>query len=140
MYNPALSGLDSVRLAIDHDPRFIEIIDDDATNMITRGINIREGNRRLFPFDYHVANEVNPLRGRIDYRLGVTSTARWPRLGTLATIRARALRPVRATTMAFAVPGAMERGTTVSFIGRDVLGSPDDATDGLENLTLRIVE
>jgi len=133
--NPASSDLDYVRVLIAFDPAVFEAVDSDEGNAITRGVNLREGNRSLFPFDYNVVNDVSNQRGRAEYRMGFTGSTRWPREGTLATLRLRARGAVRSTEVRFLREGEEKlvagHGTAVRFIGRDVLGTLDDPMDGM---------
>jgi hypothetical protein len=73
-YNPRRSDLDSIRLLIDFDPKMLEVLDTDEGNAIASGVNIREGNRRAFPFDYFVENRVDNHRGSIEFRMGMAGT------------------------------------------------------------------
>jgi hypothetical protein len=83
------------------DSEFLEVVDTDENNAISAGVNIREGNRLQFPFDYFVENRADNRRGIIEYRMGLGGEAAFPSEGVLASIRVRGKAPVSQTAINF---------------------------------------
>ncbi len=130
---------DNINLALEYDPETIEILDYDDGNWITRGINIFDGlYHEEFPFDYQIKNSVHPRNGAILYKMASSDPQVLARSGTIATIKARALVSGRTTRVQFRMPRDQDRNDTtqVTFMRRDVLGTPDTKKDGVDNCTL----
>jgi hypothetical protein len=70
--------------------------------------------------------------------MGITGETAWPRRADLAIIRLRAKAPTRATSLEFVTPNDYEKGSGITFIGRDVVGDPDDNTDGFQSVSFSI--
>jgi len=133
--NGIYSQLDGVSLLIRFDPEFIEILDADHDNWITHGYNIEDGPFHAdFPFDYHMANQVYPTRGLIEYRVGASKPDQFLGAnGVMARIKARALKPTAGTGVYFLFakrPGT--RTTEVVYLGQDVLGDTRIKNDGIQ--------
>src|SRR4029077_12270774 len=87
LINPNLVEFDSLKFRLHFDPEIVEVLDADENNYITQGINIYDGGfHGTMAFDRHSANQVDPLRGTIDYNVGnLTGTYPYPS-GTLARV------------------------------------------------------
>lgn len=117
LFNPDKTQFDLLSLLIRYPTDRIEILDWDMGNWIRMGINIHDAPAHEdFPFDFHQANEVNPVTGEIFYRMGA-SHSQPKSAGLVAEIRARALRPasVEDFHLISTKPGA-ERTTEISFL------------------------
>lgn len=122
---------DDVRFAIAFDPEALQVLDHHEDNWIEQGVNIWDGPYHgRYPFDLHIANEADNLRGKITYHMGFTrETLLAP--GVLATIRFRVVR-VRPDLAVDFDPS----GTAIRLLGTDVLGEPDDIEDGMAGVVL----
>jgi len=140
--NPRLLEISKVTLKIRFDPRVLEVVDDDTNNWITIGINISDGDYHSdFPFDVHVENSVLNDLGAINYAVACTQRRSLPEQGYLARIRFRPKGLAASTPIEFVLePDDDPMRTQVCYLGDDVLGSPDRNDDGVENLTVTIVE
>lgn len=138
--NPNRVEIDSVKLTIIFDPRVLEVVDDDANNWITKGINIFDGDyHEELPFDYHIRNVAYNSLGRIYYQMGFSHRTRLPARGTIATIRFRALAPADASTVRFDFDEAQQtQPTSISFLGFNLIGSPDDRARALHPATISV--
>jgi hypothetical protein len=140
--NRAHSQLDGISLLIQYDPKTLQILDDDRDNWITLGLNIHDGSfRSTFPFDYHMANAVYPIRGLIEYRVGTSTPQDLIGIhGTFARIRARALAPTAGTTLKFLFsPRPGSRTTAATYLGQDVLGDTRVRNDGVRGVHFPIL-
>jgi len=129
LHNPDQTLFDTLSLWIRFPPQRVEILDWDRGNWIRMGVNIHDAPAHgLFPFDFHLANEVVQETGEIFYRMGVTHT-RASSEGLVAEIRARALAPASVHDFQFAYgpPGGL-RTTEVSFLGAGVLSGLPEAS------------
>lgn len=137
--NPDHIRFDQVSLLIAYNPRVLEVIDYDADNAITRGVNIHDGSYRdVFPFDFFLVNRVNPETGLIDYRM---RGYRRPLLseGVLGCIRFRAVKSTSKTTLRMFIDRDGQDPTTgVFYRFKDVLADSADPTDGISTCSLRI--
>ncbi len=139
--NRVYSMIDGATLIIEYDPEIIEIFDHDLDNWITLGNNIHDGSfRSEFPWDYHMANEFQPGRGLIEYRVGTSMPDDFQGVhGTMAQIIARGRKPTTGTPLRFLfsrTPG--RRSTQVVYLGQDVLGEPDVRNDGVRAAMIAI--
>jgi hypothetical protein len=139
--NPDGVPWDRVRLDIEYDPDYLDVIDQDSGNWITRGTNILDGPfHTRFPFDWMRNNLVRQRDGRILYECGVFKTPL--RVGgTLATIRFRAVRSIPETRVVFRLPSEVtaSSGTILVLRRGDVLASTDNPRDGVAGAVLMIV-
>ena len=127
LINPDREMFDELRLRIRYDPRAIKMLDADADNYISQGLNIFDGDfHDDFPFDYHGVNEVNPVEGTIDYRMGsVTAPYPYPS-GTVARLVYRMKRDAGRTRFLFECADPFSSGrrcTDVTRGGLSLLGS-----------------
>ena len=91
--NPEHMAFNEVRLAIEYNPRALEVLDWDFMGWIKRGTNLFDAHAHTrFPFNIHNRNEVNSYRGRITYHMGTTFLRPMPS-GSLCRIRCRAVGP-----------------------------------------------
>jgi hypothetical protein len=137
--NPDHVRFDQVSVLIAYNPRVLEVIDYDTDNAVTRGINIHDGSSRdVFPFDFFIANNVNPQTGLIDYRM---RGYRRPLLseGVLATIRFQAIKSTDNTTLRILVDRDGKDPTTGVFYRlHDILGDSADVTDAIDTCSFQI--
>lgn len=129
LYNPDGAIVDSVRFFVEFDPRVLQVLDRDRGNWIRQGVNVHDGPFRLdFPFDFHMRNEVDNVRGRIQYAKGLSGALSLP-TGTFARIRFRALQPIDHTEVSLIAgrPGA-RRLTTLMNFGFNVLSDDPEYT------------
>jgi len=139
--NSADSFVDRVDVYLKYDPEVLDVLDTDEGNWMTRGVNILDGPyHALFPFDYHIENQVFAGRGEIVYRMGITDPERLRhRVGTLATVTFRAKAPVPSTSVAFRMPDrSFAPGTKLRYLEDSVLGDEVAGDDGVKGLGLRI--
>lgn len=140
--NSVHSRMDSVSLMIEYDKDVLELIDVDRDNWITLGMNLLDGPfHEQFPFDYHMANQFYPGRGRIEYRVGASFPDKLVGArGTMARIVAVPKKATGVTEVRFmfaTLPG--RRTTTVSYLGQDVLGQLDRPKDGVRSARFRVL-
>lgn len=140
--NSVHSRMDAVSLMIEYDKDVLELIDVDRDNWITLGMNILDGPfHDQFPFDYHMANQFYPGRGRLEYRVGASFPDKLVGArGVMARIVAVPKRPAAVTEVTFmfaTLPG--RRTTTVSYLGQDVLGQLDRPKDGVRSARFRVL-
>jgi len=140
--NPRLLEISKVTLKIRFDPRILQVVDDDAKNWITTGINIFDGDYHDdFPFDVHVENSASNDIGLISYAVACTQRRSLPEHGYLVRIRFRPKALSASTPIEFALePDDDPMRTQVSYLGESVLGSPERDDTGVDNLTVKIVE
>lgn len=141
--NPKAMYIDNVNLDIRFDPNVLQVVDHDEENWITRDVNILDGEyHEIFPFDYHFKNRAYNQTGRIFYKMGLSSGDSLYNDGTMATIRFYAVAPAEKTSIYFyRLPDLREiKGTTLTYLGKDVIGSSDDPFKGLQNLSVHILE
>lgn len=140
--NPGLVEISKVAFKIRFDPHVLEVVDDDTNNWIATGVNIFDGDYHgLFPFDIHVENSVLNGLGLITYAMASTQRRALPERGYIARIRFRPKALAASTPIEFTFePDDDPFRTQVSFLGGDVLGEPDQAGDGVEDVAIRIVE
>jgi hypothetical protein len=139
--NRVYSMIDGLTLIIEYDSEVLEIFDHDLDNWVTLGNNIHDGSfRSAFPWDYHMANEFQPGRGLIEYRVGTSMPDDFQgAYGTMAQIFVRGKKPTTGTPLRFLfsrTPG--RRSTEVVYLGQDVLGEPDIRNDGVRATVITI--
>jgi hypothetical protein len=136
--NPLKARADAVNLLIRFNPEVLQVLDHDEDNWITSGVNIFDGAyHERFPFDYFLSNDVDNVKGEIVYRMGASNPDVLSGSGTLATIQFRAKATSEGAMVSFVLPkkpGAL--GTSVEYLGQDVLGDVADHRDGTRNLAL----
>ena len=140
--NRADSLMDGVDIYIRYDPDILEVVDADRDNWITRGVNILDGPyHQQFPFDYHIENQAFPGKGEIVYRAGIGNAEKLRgRMGVLAAIVFRAKAPAASASVTFRLPESRtDRGTRITYLNQNVLGSPDRPASGLRQTALRIL-
>jgi hypothetical protein len=139
--NPKGVPWDRIRLELQYDPTYLEVVDSDSGNWITRGTNILDGPfHDRFPFEWIRNNMIRKQDGRIFYEAGIfTSPLRVA--GTLATIHLQALRPVPETWLGFHMPSEVGSrvGTVLTVKRQDVLGNTDDPKDGVSGAVVSVV-
>lgn len=137
--NPDHIHFDQVSLLIAYNPRVLKVIDYDAYNTITSGVNIHDGSyRNAFPFDFFLSNRVNLDTGLIDYRM---RGYRRPLVseGVLACVRFRGMESTSKTTLrVFVDYDGQDPTTGVFYRFRDVLADSADPTDGISTCSLQI--
>ena len=129
LINPAEQPFDELKFQIRYDPTAVQILDADADNYITTGLNIFDGDfHSVYPFDYHSRNEVDPRRGVITYHMGSTVGASTYPSGTLARIVYRMRRQAGMTSLWFerVDPMTGEIVTDISDRGRSLMGRTED--------------
>ncbi|MCX8036597.1 MAG: cohesin domain-containing protein [Candidatus Sumerlaeia bacterium] len=140
--NPRLLDVSKLALKIAFDPNVLEVVDDDANNWITTGVNIFDGDfHDQFPFDIHLENSVSNGSGRIVYAVSCLGRRVLAERGYVARIRFRPKTQAASTPIVFLFePKDDPLRTQATYLGNDLLGSPERDDDGVENLTVRIVE
>jgi len=140
--NPRLVDISKITMKLRYDPRVLEVVDDDANNWITSGVNIFDGEYHdSFPFDIHIENSASNDIGLISYAMACTQRRALPEQGYIARIRFRPKVLADSTRIGFVLrPDDDPMRTQVSYLGGDVLGAPDRDDDGVANLTVRIGE
>ena len=138
--NPKGVDIDSMRVAVRFDPTVLQVVDYDEDNWITNGVNILDGPYHdELPFDFHMRNKAYNNTGLISYEMGFSQKVRVPSAGVLATIRFKAVSPAAQTDIVFdAEEGSRSATTTVSFLGFNLVGRPDDRAAALTNAAVRI--
>jgi hypothetical protein len=139
--NPGGVPWDRIRLDIEHDPDYLEVVDEDEGNWISRGVNILDGPfRDRFPFEWMRNNLVRPKDGKILYECGVFRSP-LRSSGNLAVIRLRALKPIPETRVVFRMPSEVTSptGTILSRKRGDMLGDTEYAGDGVMGALVMIV-
>jgi len=122
LHNPDKTVFDTVSLLIRYPPDRVEVLDWDRGNWIRLGTNIHDAPAHAtFPFDFHLADDVNAATGEIFYRMGMTHSQASDE-GMLAELRARALAPasVHDFQLVRGDPNSL-RTTDVSFLGVSLL-------------------
>ncbi len=140
--NPRLLDVSKLALKIAFDPNVLEVVDDDANNWITTGVNIFDGDfHDQFPFDIHLENSVSNTAGRIVYAVSCLGRRVLAERGYVARIRFRPKAQAASTPIMFLFePKDDPLRTQATYLGNDLLGSPERDDDGVENLAVRIVE
>lgn len=139
--NPRNADVDTVKLKLRFDPQVLEVVDQDAGNWITRGINIFDGDYHDdLPFDYHRKNSAHNDTGIILYENGFGSRVNVPEEGVLATIRFRAKVATPSTSIAFSTgdESAIEQDTAISFLGFNLIGKPGQRVTALNNTSVGV--
>jgi hypothetical protein len=131
--NPNRVDFDEVALVLGYNPTYLQPIDHDQGNFISKGLNLFDGDfHETFPFNHHRRNEVDTRRGVMVYQMGTLRTA-LNASGVVASARFRALAPTgeKGTRLKVGfVRGSLESGLTRR--GEDVLGDPEEWKDGFE--------
>jgi hypothetical protein len=141
LINPSELPFDQLRFRIRYQPEMVKILDADADNYITSGINIFDGDfHPYFPFDFHGANEVDPERGVITYHMGAVGGSFAFPSGTVARIVYRMLRDAGKVSFWFEIsdPLTGRRVTDVSADGLSLLGSDVDAQKALHGVQVSV--
>jgi hypothetical protein len=138
--NPKGVDIDSMRVAVRFDPTVLQVVDYDEDNWITNGVNILDGPyHEELPFDFHMRNKAYNNTGLISYEMGFSQKVSVPSAGVLATVRFKAIAPATVTEIIFdADEGSRSAKTTVSFLGFNLVGRPDDRATALTNASVRI--
>ncbi len=144
LINPNRELFDELRIRIRYDPSAIKMLDADADNYISQGLNLFDGDfHKDFPFDYHGLNEVNPVEGTIDYRMG-SMTAPYPYpSGTVARLVYRMKRDAGRTRFLFECADPFSSGrrcTDVTRGGLSLLGSDLEVAEQVLHGTEVIVQ
>lgn len=139
--NSKQTMIDSINLKIEFDPKYLQVMDFDDDNWIKRDINIYDGGfHEDFPFDYQIQNQANNDKGEIIYHNGF-SYMTIPPSGILAIIKFQAISPTNELPIKFKVPkDAFDRATSVSYLGKDILGDPLILDDGIGDVAINIEE
>lgn len=138
--NPNRVEVDSVKVTLTFDPTVLEVVDHDEEGWITKGINAYDGAyHEDLPFDFHIRNVAYNQLGKLQYQMGFASRTRIPAGGTLFTVKFRALTPSPATTIGFDFDDAQKSSpTSISFLGFNLIGAPDDRATALRKATIRV--
>ncbi len=97
--NPGGAVIDALSFFVTFDPNVLQVVDDDRANWIKRGINVHDGKYRLdYPFDFHKRNEVDNVRGYINYSMSLGQALTLPS-GTFAHIKFRAVGETASTSV-----------------------------------------
>jgi hypothetical protein len=138
--NPRRADIDTVDLFIRFDPNVLQVVDYDENNWITHGLNIFDGDyHEELPFDYHLKNAAYNGTGLIRYQMGFSSRVRIPSSGTIATIKFKAVDSAAAAEIAFDLDeSSVERRTSVSFLGFNLIGVPGRRVESLTNAAVRV--
>jgi hypothetical protein len=120
--NPGEKRMDRIRLYLQFNPAELQVVDYDAGNIVTRGINIHDGDSRdLFPFEYYKSNSADNTKGTIMYEVSAANT-RVRGTGKLATVRMKALKETpRAELVMVQNAKGLSPTTSVSFMGQFLL-------------------
>jgi len=139
LHNPQFTPFDTLKILLAYNPNVLRAIDYDQDNWIKEGVNIYDGSfHNEFPFDFHLANQVDVKRGIIDYRVSVRSSD-IRKSGKFAVIRFKALAPTKGTTLKFLFQSwNKELNTALIYNKKDVLGSSKDNKDGVITCTIKI--
>ena len=137
--NPDADAFDQISLLIAYNPNVLAAVDSDSNNAIAKGVNIHDGSyRKDFPFDYAVGNTVDTEKGLIDYRMRAYRRPLRAE-GTLASIRFKALKTTKKTSLRLLVDLESQEPTTGLFYRlKDVLAADTDPADGLTTISLQI--
>jgi hypothetical protein len=139
--NPRKSRADSINLDIRFNPEVLQVVDYDEDNWITHGVNIFDGAyHERFPFDYLIEDRADNIKGEIAYQMGASNPDVLTASGTFATIRFRARATSDKAGIYFVQPQREGMpGTSVQYLGRDVLGDVADHRDGTRNFAVAVV-
>ncbi len=120
--NPGEKRLDRVRLYLQFDPTILQVVDSDAGNVVTRGINIRDAMaRNNFTFDYYRFNFADNTKGIIVYEVSA-SNSQVRGSGKLATVSLKAIEEIsRAELVLVQNAKGLSPTTAVSFLGESLL-------------------
>jgi hypothetical protein len=122
--NPAGTPFDELRFALSYDPEVLEFLDTDEGNWIRGGANILDGPfRERWDWDLHLTNRIDPVRGRIEYRMGRTALRRQTE-GVVARMIARVKTPAGEPLIDWIVNGdeTPDRPTTgIYLLGENLL-------------------
>ena len=137
--NPRMLDVSKVALKIRFDPNVLEVVDDDGNNWVTTGVNVFDGDYHdKFPFDIHVENSASNDSGLIHYVVACTQRRVLPDRGYIARVRFRP-KATGTTRIEFELgPDDDPFRTQVTFLGNDILGSPERGDSGVENLTVTL--
>lgn len=139
--NPNRVEVDSVKVTVTYDPEVLEVVDYDEDGWITKGINAYDGAyHEDLPFDFHIRNQAHNALGKLIYHMGFAGRTRIPSGGTLFTIKFRALAPAAKTRIGFEFDDATKTPpTSISFLGFNLIGSPEDRMSALREASVTIV-
>ncbi len=139
LVNPNRVSFDSIALYMLYDKRVLEAVDRDDNNWITEGINIHDGDyHQEFPLEMCKANRIDPKSGEIIYSMAtfhepVSSS------GVFASLRFKALRPVKSTSLLFGFNLPNRFPTTGIFRRQqDLLAGASDNRDGVYSSPISI--
>jgi hypothetical protein len=138
--NPGEKLVDRLRLYLQFNPAELQVVDRDAGNVVTRGINIYDAPARSdFPFDYYRYNYADNDKGVIVYEVSA-SNSKVRGTGKIATIQFKALKDSpRAEVVLVQNAEGMVPTTDVSFLGKSRLQSkPGEAAVSLAGSSLQI--
>jgi len=142
LLNPSALVFDDLRFRIRFDPHAVKILDSDEDNYISSGVNIYDGGfHDQYPFDVHLANNVDSQHGVIDYHVATSEQARAFPSGTLARIVYKMKSQAGRAAFWFEQvdPATHERVTNVTSAGRSLLGdSPATAADALHGMEVLV--
>lgn len=139
--NPGEERIDRVRLYLQFNPADLEVVDSDAGNIVTRGINIRDAaSRGTFAFDYYRFNTADNSKGTIIYEVSA-SNSQVRGSGKLATISMRALGESPRTELILVQNAkGLTPTSEVSFLGESKLETAAAAeAQALEGTAVRVI-
>lgn len=131
--NPGDKLIDRVQLYLQFDPEELQVVDNDLGNVVTRGINIKDGPyQENFPFDYSRYNYADNTQGNVIYDVSA-SNSRVRGNGVLATIKVKALKDSpKADIVLVQNAAGLSPTTDVSFLGESQIKvSPADRAKAL---------
>jgi hypothetical protein len=134
--NPSQQSFDSVNLLIAYNTRIFEAVDLDD---FSPGINLSDKEySEQFPFDFPLVNLIDQEKGLIDYRKRV-NRAPVRGEGVMATIRLKAIRPTKKTTLRIFMNENGEEPTTgIFYRTMDRLGDPANPYDGVKTTSISV--
>lgn len=133
--------IDHFDIRLSFDPEVIQVLDADDKNYIRTGINILDGPYHMdFPFNVHIANEVNNRLGAIHYEMAVSSAVSLSQHGRIATIRCRARKVSDFAPIWFERTHTGEVRSSASGYGVNLLTNPETGKTSIRGMAVHIVE
>ncbi|MCX7017404.1 MAG: hypothetical protein WCK47_02140 [bacterium] len=138
--NPKRIEIDRVCLLIRFDPKILQVIDEDEGNWITKDLNIADADSHdNLPFDFHIRNIAYNATGEIKYEMGFRQKTAVPISAKIATIRFRAIALSPMARIWFQLDESNRNpGTSLSFLGFNLIGVPGEREKSLTNATISI--
>lgn len=131
LLNPLQLDFDRIRFRIRYNPEDMRILDADELNYITEGVNLWDGGfHDRYPFDRHVADNVDPARGVIEYEMASNMGPKVYESGIVARIVFRMLREAGSGIVWFEPVDPVNGSLTcdVTNEGRSLMGGTPEQT------------